>query len=207
MPGQICRTRQQQIVNYQANSLVISNQLGLGMLYRELCLELAGTIASSMGTNGQYKASTLLGGDEWGLIQKIELVVNGGDTIRTFKGEELAMYNALLFNRPRRLCPNFGNGVTSSAFDSTLILPFWDYKSVSPIDTLLDSSKLSDMRIQVTWGSDANIANFGGTGSTFSVTPTLTITSRESYGLAGRFSVSRNFKLTNPAAVGSQKGM
>jgi len=205
MPGQICRTRQQQIINYQANSLVISNQLGLGMLYRELLLELQGTIqATSAGTYGKYSPTLLLGGDEWGLIQKLEVVVNGGDTIRSFKGEELAMYNTLLFNRPRRLNATFGTTSTYSAFDSVLILPFWDFKSVSPIDTLLDSSKLSDFRIQVTWGSDLTMANF--TGSTFITNPTLTVTSRESYGLSGRFSVSRNFKITNPAAVGTQKG-
>jgi hypothetical protein len=207
MPGQICRTRQQQIINYQANGLVISNQLGLGMLYRELLLELQGTIASTnnhAGTNGIYTTTTLLGGDEWGLIQKLEIVVNGGDTIRSFKGEELAMYNTLLFKRPRRLCPNFGATKTSSIFDSVLILPFWDYKSASPIDTLLDSSKLSDFRVQVTWGSDLNMVNF--TGSTFTTAPTLTVSSRESYGLAGRFSVSRNFKITNPASIGAQKG-
>jgi hypothetical protein len=85
-----------------------------------------------------------------------------------------------------------------------LILPFWDYKSASPIDTLLDSSKLSDFRVQVTWGSDLNMVNF--TGSTFTTAPTLTVSSRESYGLAGRFSVSRNFKITNPASIGAQKG-
>lgn len=204
MPGQICRTRQQQIINYQANSLVISNQLGLGMLYRELLLELAGTIVSTTGTNCIYNAASLLGGDEWGLIQKLEIVVNGGDTIRSFKGEELAMYNTLMFNRPRRLCPNFGAGKTTSIFDSILILPFWDYKSISPIDTLLDSSKLSDMRVQVTWGSDLNIT--ASTGSSFATAPTLTVASRESYGLSGRFSVSRNFKITNPAAIGAQKG-
>lgn len=204
MPGQICRTRQQQIINYQANSLVISNQLGLGMLYRELALELQGTIQGA-NTSQQFNASTLLGGDEWGCIKKLEVVVNGGDVIRSFTGEELAMYNTFIFNRPRRLCPNMGGTQTSSAFDSTLILPFWDYRSISPIDTLLDSSKLSDFRLQVTWGDQSGIVA-GATNSTFTTNPTLTVHSRESYGLAGRFSVSRNFKITNPAAVGSQKG-
>ncbi|MGH7249338.1 MAG: hypothetical protein ACREGC_00005 [Minisyncoccia bacterium] len=200
MPGQFTRTRQQQIVNFQSGALVISNQLGLGMLYRELALTLDGAITSG-NTSNTYGTTTLLGGDEWKLISKIEIVVNGGDTIRSMTGEELYMWNAFIFNRP----PRRPTLTTSSAsFDTTLILPFWDYRSISPVDSLLDSSKLSDLRVQVTWGTADSMTSF--TGNTFTTNPTLTITSRESYGLKGRFSVNRQFRITNPAAVTTQKG-
>ena len=190
MPGQITRTRKQQVLNYQANGLVVSNQLGLGMLYRELSLRLSGALIS---TGSHFGPTTILGGDEWAFVKKIELVVNGGDTIRTFTGEEFRMYNAFTFEKPPRPSQLFNSGASTSSFDSTLILPFWDYRGISPVDTLLDSSKLSDLRLQVTWGNPDSATTFSG--NTFTTAPTIGITSRESYGLKGRFSVTRNFRI------------
>ena len=201
MPGQITRTRKQQVLNYQANSLVISQQLGLGMLYREIALELSGSITST-GTTNKFSPSTIKGGDEWGYVQKIELVVNGGDTIRSFTGEEFRMYNQFLFEKPPRPSQLFNSNASTASFDSTLILPFWDYRGVNPVDTLLDSSKLSDMRVQITWGGPDSATTF--TGNTFTVAPTISISSRESYGLKGRFAVTRNFRITNSGAIAQQ---
>lgn len=201
MPGQITRTRKQQIINYQANGLVTSQQLGLGMLYRELALELSGAIQSA-NTNNKFLSTTVLGGDEWGLIKKLELVVNGGDTIRSMTGEEFRMYNAFIFEKPVRPSLTLNSNATTATFDSTAILPFWDLRGLNPVDTLLDSSKLSDLRLQITWGNPDSITSF--TGNTFSTAPTLGVTSRESYGLKGRFSVTRNFRITNSGSIGAQ---
>jgi hypothetical protein len=201
MPGQACRTRQQQIINYQANSLVVSNPLGLGYLYREMAFKLSGTIQS---TGSTYTSSTLKGGDEWGVIQKLEIVVNGGDVIRSLTGEQLNMMNAFWYDRPRR--PSFTTASSSSAFASTLILPFWDQWGREPLDTLLDSSKLSELKVQVTWGNPDSISTGTGTGGSFTVAPTLAVSSRESFGLnpAIKYQVARQFQITNASSVAAQ---
>lgn len=198
--GQQTRTRQQQIITMQADSMVTSNPLGLGMLYREIMLTLRGTIQAG---SQAFTAANVLGGDEWALLRKIELTVNGGDVVRSFTGEQLRMMNAFWYDRPARISPAWlGSPTTGVAFDSTLILPFWDQWGRSPIDTLLDSSKLSDLRIQSTFGNVTHVTSL--TAGSLTVTPTLMVTSRECFGIAGNFSVARQFQIQAPAAVAAQ---
>ncbi len=190
MPGQQTRTRQQTVIPFQANSLVASQQLGLGMMYRELYLTLAGPIdAGAAITHANLK-----NGDEWACVKRIDIVANGTDNIRSITGEELRMWNLFMYDRAPRLVQGWvGAGGHPVAFKSTLILPFWMQKSRKPLDTILNSAKLSDLRVNITWG-DATSITSAATPS-FTVAPTMTITSRESFGISGKFSVWRWLRL------------
>lgn len=200
MPGQMTLTRQQQIVPYQANSLVASPQLGLSYQYRFLSLTLKGAISG--GAN--FATTNILPGDEWACLKKIEIKINGGDVIQSFTGEQLANIQPYLFDRPRLLSPLLGG--TQSSFASTIVMPFWDEKGRVPFDTMLDSSRLTDLRLEATWGDVTSITN--QSVSAFATNPSLTITSRECFGLKGKktgtvpkFSLSRRYQKFNPSSI------
>ncbi len=207
MPGQLTQLRQQQVMNYSLNGAVQSNCLSLGQHYRELHFRLAGNVLSGAGTNAYFStASNLKYGDEWNYLQKIELVVNSNQVIRSITGPELFALNAFLYGRTTNPSSSFvGSNLTSSAFDSTLILPFWDFRYKSPLDTLLNSGALSDMRVNLTWGNPDS-ASYNVTGNSFGTAPAVTISSFESYGLkvAGmdpKFSVWKWFRMVNPSGT------
>lgn len=196
MPGQQTRTRQQTVINYQANSQVQSQQLGLGMLYRELYLTLSGTIDT---TGADIAPGNIMPGDEWGVIQRIDVLVNGTDNIISVTGEELNMWNTFMLGRPRDMMV-LANG-SSQQFHSVQVLPFWDKTSYTPIDSLLNSARLSDLRINVTWGNPANVVDAGTGSASFSVAPTLMVSSRECFGITGDFSVWRRLRLQDNNVV------
>jgi hypothetical protein len=110
----------------------------------------------------------------------------------------------------RRKIQNANLGtITVMNFDSTLLIPFWDLflngpaPATNPMDLLLDSSKLSDLRIQATFNTGPTAIVNDGTNATYTQAPTLAITSREAFGYVGNFSVGRQFQLKAPAAVGA----
>lgn len=189
MAGQQVRTRTQSVLNWQANSTSITNQLGLGMLYRELYLTLAGTI----NAGAAMTPANVLGGDEWAVIKRIDILLNGTDNIRSYTGEELKMWNLFLYDIAPRITTGFlGSGNATVAFKSTILLPFWMQKSRKQLDTILNSATLSDFRVQITWGDATSITS--ATTPTFTVNPTLTVASRESFGITGSFSIWRAFR-------------
>lgn len=204
MPGQQTRTRQQCIIPYQLNSQVQSPQLGLGMLYRELYLTLYGTVSSPTTT---FLPTTLKPGDELAAIQRIDVLVNGSDIIASFTGEELSMWNTIQLGRPRDLTsinPSSGSGTMS--FYTSIILPFWDKTSHTPIDTMLNSAKLSDLRINVQWGGPNDIVGTGtNNDATFTVAPNLMVSSRECFGISGDFSVWRRFRLVDTNVIANDQ--
>lgn len=196
--GQQTRTRQQCIINYQANSQVQSPQLGLGMLYRELYLTLAGEFTSG---DLVVAAAGLKNGDEWGAIQRIDVMVNGSDNIVSVTGEELAWWNTFSFGRPKDLMTL--SGTQTQSFYSTLILPFWDKTTQTPIDSLLNSARLSDLRLNVTWGNPQSVSN--STAALFTTSPTLMVSSRECFGISGDFSVWRRLRLLDNNVVANDE--
>jgi hypothetical protein len=159
------------------------------MLYRELYLTLKGTVDST----GSIDETVIQPGDEWGAIQRLDVLVNGTDNIISVTGEELNMWGTFMLGRPKDLMELPTSAATQQSFYSTLVLPFWDKTSYTPIDSLLNSARLSDLRVNVTWGNPQNVLN--DAGATFSVAPTLMVSSRECFGITGDFSVWRRFRL------------
>jgi hypothetical protein len=129
--------------------------------------------------------------------------VNGTDNIISVSGEELNMWNTMMMGRPRDQM--ILSGGTSQLFHSVLVLPFWDKTSYTPIDSLLNSARLSDLRLNVTWGAASNIVANGTGASTFSVNPTLMVSSRECFGITGDFSVWRRLRLQDNNVVANDE--
>ena len=189
MPQQIRRRRQGSInVTSFGNKFV--QPLGRGMIYRELALRWVGAL--TFGAAANNAAANFVRGDEWGCIARIDVIANGTDVIRSFTGSQLAMINRLVYGNHGRTAPQIGDGATAApAFDSTLILPFWQFLAVKPMDTALDSSKLSDLRLEITMEPAANITTTPPTA----INANLHIVSMESFGIEGVFSDCKIYPL------------
>lgn len=137
---------------------------------RELFLELTGQLTCTSGNN--VSANMLLG-DEWGAIQRVDLIANSSDVLASFTGDELWHYNRKWYNANPPIAPAFLNGAANPSFDSTLIFPLWSPLSVKPLDTALNTTNLTNLRADITWNSFTSI-NSAATG--WAVNPVLTVT-------------------------------
>jgi hypothetical protein len=164
-----------------------------GMLFRTMYLNWAGSLTvASAATNA---VATLGRGDEWSALGKIEVIVNGSDTIRSFSGHELLEINRFLYGTLPRRSTTMGDATaTAPTFDSTLAIPFAMPGTDFPMDTLLDSNKLSDMRLEVTLANPLEI--FSTTGPS-NISANLSVSSNESFGIEGQFTQWNIFPLRN----------
>jgi len=196
MPQQT-RTRRQNSVTLNTFSTKTVTQLGRGMIYREIYLRFYGTFTYAAAANNAV--ATLGRGDEWSAIARIDLVVNGTDIIRSFTGTQLVMFNRFMYGTYCRPSVQLGDAATAGpAFDSTLILPLWQPLSAKPMDTALDSSKVSDLRLEITTNSSANINSANGPTA---IAATLDVTSYESFGVELEASDCRMYALQSTLAA------
>lgn len=161
-----------------------------GNILRELYLVLKGqpTITAANNTAAKTKK-----GDEWSLIQRLDIVINGNVVIRSYTGDELYWINYQLYGRQPNVSTTLADATTPNpTFNSVLILPFWWPQSYKPLDTALNTAQLSDFRINVQWGSHTSI---NGDATGFTTTPTLNVYGAESYGIGGNFSMVRTVTL------------
>lgn len=194
MPQQV-RRRRQATLSFTGSAFGSKQvqTLGRGMIYREINLRFYGSFTYGVGTSNA--AGTLGRGDEWSAFSRISLIVNGTDTIRDFTGTQLFMINRLWYGVAKRPSTTLGDGSTAGpTFDSTLIIPLWQPDSYNKMDTVLDSSKLSDFRIEVTVAAASDINSANGPSA---ITASLDIESVESFGLEGNFSDCRMYQLQN----------
>lgn len=195
--GQQVRYRKQQSLTINTFGQKLVAQLGRGMQYRELILRLSGSFTYAAA--GNNVGTTLGRGDEWSAIARIDIVANGADVIRSISGTQLKWINRLMYGTLPRLSTALGdNTIISPTFDSTLTIPFWMFQSIRPVDTLLDSSKLADLRIEVTVNTSANINNANGPTV---IAATLDVFSLESFGLQGDFSDTRIYTIQDTVAA------
>lgn len=186
--SQQVRKRSQKIIEFSASNKV-SESLSRGMIYRELYLRLAGQLTLALINNTEAKTKR---GDEWAVVSRIDVIANNTDVLRSFSGNTLWWLNYFMYGASPRITAAMGNGTDNPAFDSVLILPFWMPQSIRPIDTALDARNLSDLKVEITWGTHTDI---NGDATGFTVAPTLTIDSAESFGVEGSFSQSRVFTM------------
>jgi hypothetical protein len=169
------RFRQQTSVPFQANSRQ-SVRLARGFKLHHLGLRLQGRYAVLVGNDTSANTQR---GDFWGCIQRVEVIANSSDVIRTFTGQELFWYNYLMFGKNPRINPAIASGVADpAATDVHLVIPFWQPRSVRPKDFLLDTRRLSDLTLEVTWG---NFTSINSQATSFLVNPTLDVFSFESF--------------------------
>lgn len=178
--GQRSFTRLQSTQTINAFSQKITFELGRGYILRELMLRLSGSFTYAAAANNI--AGTLGRGDEWSLIERIDIVVNGSDVIRTFSGTQLRIMNLLCGYGLARPSLTLGDVGTTAAptFDSTLVIPFWMPMSVRPIDTALVTNDYGSVRIDITVAASTGINSANGPTA---VAATLDIASYESFGI------------------------
>jgi hypothetical protein len=187
--GQQVRRRKQASIPFQINSMV-SRPLARGMIYREIYLKLIGAPTLAGANNTQ--ATTLIG-DEWGVVKRIDLVANNTDVIRSFSGNQLWWINYFLYGVPAQVTPAVGDGATANVpFVSSLIIPCWMPRSLRPMDTALDARELSDLKIDITWGTFTDI---NASASAWTVEPYIEVHSLESFLASGPFSQWRVYAM------------
>lgn len=167
-----------------------------GMLLREMLLRLKFTLT----TSANLAAAAILAGGEWGLIKTISIKA-GTEVIAEYSGEELRLMNMFWWgDRPR---PRLTLGATSTAVDSTLILPFWDPGIRRPIDTALNTSGYGNLRIEVVWNDYSAVAS---TATAFAVEPTLEWYMEASTGAPDNMQVleTRVQRITQAGPAGAQ---
>lgn len=174
MPQEV-RRRQHATVNYSLNAKVNAT-LGRGMIYRHLMLRLQGAPTLSAANNTQAKTKKA---EEWAVVKRIDIIANGSDVLKSLSGEALWWHNYLLFGAVPRVTATLGDGSTANvAFDSMLILPFWMLRGIKPFDTALDAQALSDLKIEITWGTFSDV---NGDATGWTTEPSLEVYSLESF--------------------------
>lgn len=193
--SQQVRKRFQKTIQYQSNGKW-PESLSRGMVYRELYLRLRGTVTVAKAAN---VVANIKKGEEWGVVKKIELIANNTDVLRSFTGNELWWFNRFYYGAMPRVTPGLvDTGTDNPAFDSVLVMPFWMPNSLRPIDTALDSRVLSDLRLEITWGTHTDI---NSAASGFTVNPTVDVLSLESFNVTGPFSQSRLYTIQQDIAA------
>ena len=176
MPIQAPRWRTQNTIEWSAGNKVSQSFLK-GMIYREIYLRLTGATTCLAVNNTQVKT---LKGDEWSLIERIEIKANGTDTIRSFSGNVLWWLNFFLYGVAPKVTQTMGDGATANpAFDSLLMLPMLMPNSIQPEDTVIDSSRVQSLTIEITWASSHTAIN--ASNSAFTTNPALQVLSMESF--------------------------
>jgi hypothetical protein len=135
-------------------------KLPRGAVYRYLALRLRMNI--TIATANNTAALTLRGG-EWSTLSDISLFSNSADVTRRYSGELLRARN-FINGIPTSIVNGLGdNSATFNAggnIDNTIVLPLWSLgDGKRPIDTALDSSVISDFRLETTCNALASCIN------------------------------------------------
>lgn len=182
MAGQKTYLQRQHAISVTTFGAKEVRQLRKGNIAREMLLRLAGTLTYAAAA--QNIASTLARGDEWALIDRLDIVVNASTVIRQFYGWQLKAFNHVVYASWPTVSPFLGDGATAApAFDSTIAIPFWLPFPFAqfPMDTALDTSQLQDFRIEITFAAAAAI---NSANPPTAVAATLEIATYESAGVA-----------------------
>jgi hypothetical protein len=193
--GQDVRRRFQKTISFQSNAQSVED-LGRGMVYRDLILRLRAqptlTAANNLGDG-------VARGDGWGVVKLIEILVNNNQVIRSLTGNQLWWLNYFMYGAAPPITPELGNddgaggGSANPCIDVALVLPFWMFRCVRPMDTALDSRILSDLKIRVTWGTYTDIHD---DASAWTAEPTLDVHSLESANIKGPFSLQTVYSIS-----------
>lgn len=196
--GQGVRTYQEQSQTVQAFNQKLIVPLQKGMIIREHIIRWSGQFTVAAGDNLLASQGK---GDEWSVFDRIDLVANGSDVIRSLSGTALRMWQRFKYQTMPRTSPFLGNGVANPAFDSVCILPLWMFgpgPMYNSMDSALDARQMSDLRLEFSIGSGANLNSAGAGASGFTAPGQLDIWTRASFGVKGPFSGSQVFPLQSP---------
>lgn len=163
-------------IAYEQNNTKIEDLSNTGV-ERELRLRLKGQLTLSSANNTAAKTKR---GDEWAVVKRIRVTVNGSNVVREYTGNQLFWYNYFKFGVAPNISVSLGDGSTANpSFDSTLIIPWGSVGTRKAMDSWLNAANLVDYKIEIEWGSHTDI-NADATG--FTVAPTVVVSS---YGATG----------------------
>jgi len=202
--GEDVRRRFQKVINFQSNGQQ-TEDLGRGLVYRDLILRLKCQPTLTAANN---LTDDVERGDGWGVVKLIEILANNNQVIRSFSGNQLWWMNYFMFGTVPPITPGLGDddgsggGTANPAIDVLLILPFWMFRCVRPMDTALDSRVLSDLKIRITWGTYTDIH---GDASAWTSEPTLEVHSLESAKVKGPFSLQSIYGISRTITADDDK--
>jgi len=175
MPAQQIRHRKQNVVNFEPGNPE-SEKLKTGFVFRELYIRLDGKVnISSAGTAGSAPLNPE------GIIKRLELVIDGNTTLRSFDGHALRDFTKRMYNTRGERITVDESATGDQEFTSYMVIPLWMPKSMRPIDTAVDSSPFNSFEVQITWGDLADIV--GDATATWVNEPTVSVRSLESFGV------------------------
>lgn len=182
MPQQI-RRRELFTLNFAAGQQK-TDRFEIGEFIRYLVVNLQFVIDAAANTIGP---TTLRPGDEWAVIEQLEIIANGSDVLVSLTGEELKMLNLLWFDGAPRLTTAWSADTANAVtVNSNLSIPFWSPKSGRPIDTAVESSRLVNLTARIRWGTAASVTS--AASAAFTTDPTATISAVNSFDPEGKLS-------------------
>ncbi len=166
---------------------------------RGLSFRLTGTYTTGTGTYTKFDHAV------YKLIQRIEVVANGKDTLKSIP----FFFTRLLARADSGVAPDLTDvGVTASTaypFVAYGFIPFAFTRARRPLDGALDTRKLSSLSAVITWGNDASMYSALGSGGSFTVAPTLQVKTLEYGNVEADFKAAINRHSTIQHEVVSTK--
>ncbi len=138
--------------------------LAVGNKIRFLALRLMYTLTQPT-TAVAIAPANILPGDEFALLQQLQIYTSDNDYILSATAMELlAVWNRLLRRRKPVLAALKNAGTTSPVIDSTIVIPFWMLTSKNHVETELNTTRLLQGQLScvATWGTVANVCSIAG---------------------------------------------
>lgn len=132
-------------------SAAVSLDMPRKNLYRSIILNLEGSLTISTAGSPVLKTGGL--GSALKMIDRVELIANGRDTLKSLSADAIGMKNMFLFGT-RPVLVETGISAATHPFGGVIKLPLVMPRSIREIDTLLNSGKLSTLELRVTYGAD-----------------------------------------------------
>lgn len=163
------RTVKMQPATYSSNSMFPIKVPQLGNLC-ELYLNLTGAPTLTAANNTR---ATTGRGDEWSILNKLELVANGQEVIQTFTGPQLLETARRDYGIHPRNTPTLGDVFTANpSFNSVLPVPIWTPQAKRTIDTALQANRLQSLQLNVNWGTHTDV---NSNATAFTTSPILNV--------------------------------
>ncbi len=188
-------------INYAANQ-TRTLQLPRNYAYRKLYLKLDAQLDTAAGSAGTPKDSCPAQ-----LVSSIEIRANGRDVIKRVDMETLHRMTQIRYGvRPFIDSMPSGFGVQNDVVVGChAVLDFEMWRSVRPIDTLLDSAGLATLEMIVTFGAGTDVYNDAYDGTVNVDNATLFVSSLESVGVpAGtKFMLNKEYQIRSQVNAAS----
>lgn len=170
-------------------------QLPRNYAYRMIMLKLVANLSWTETTAGVVKDSAPAQ-----LVRNLMVRVNGRDVVKNIDLETLHRLSQIRYGtRPKVVSPANTTAAANQDLEVHAFLPFAMWRSVKPVDSLLDSSGMATLELIVDFGVGNDV--FGGAyGGTVTVNScTLYVASIEAVGVpAGtQFMVNKEYRITS----------